>query len=57
MFVIACQNYRGISGMTLDDESFSAYPGEAEVILCEGCRMHVLAVDTAVNIANTNGGM
>ena len=45
LFVISCQNYRKISGITMNNEAYSAYPSEAEVLLCEGCAVFVLTVD------------
>ena len=50
LYVLICQNYEGINGMSMSDDSTSAYPAEAEVLLCEGCQIHVLAVDTEVEI-------
>ena len=55
LFVIACGNYRGISGLTMNNEAYTAYPSEAEVLLCEGCPIHVLGIDFKVKIDNTQG--
>ena len=55
LFVIACQNYRFITGLTMNNEAYTAYPSEAEVLLCEGCRIHVLGVDYGVKIDNVEG--
>ena len=38
------------------NEAQTAYPAELEVLLCEGCQMIVLAVDTGVRIANDSKG-
>lgn len=52
LFVIGCRNYQLIFGMTVSNEAYSAYPSEAEVLLSDGCAVHVLAVDMAVKIEN-----
>lgn len=56
LFVVACQNYKGIDAVTMDSEAYSAYPSESEILFCEGSRMFVLAVDTGVKIRNTTEG-
>ena len=44
--------------MTMNNEAYSAYPQEAEVLLCEGCDVYVLGVDNGIVIKNeTNGDM
>ena len=55
LFVITCQNYNGIFGMTMNNEAYSSYPSEEEILLCEGCSLYVLAVDTNVKIDNNEG--
>ena len=42
LFVISCQNYERFNGMVMDNEAYSAYPNEAEVLLTDGCDMYVL---------------
>lgn len=39
----------------MNNEAYSSYPQEAEVLLCDGCDMFVLAVDRGVVIQNTCG--
>lgn len=56
LFVIACLNYNSVTGITMNNEAHTAYPSEAEVLLCEGCRVYVLAVDKDVKINSTNQG-
>ena len=56
LFVIAFKNYDFISAMTMNNEAYSAYPSEAEVLLCEGCPVYVLAVDRGIMIENQTGG-
>ena len=55
LFVIACENYSGIDGMTMNNEAYTAYPSESEVLLAEGCRIDVLGVDYNVKIDNNKG--
>ena len=45
LFVISCKNYIAPEGITMDNEAYSAYPSEGEVLLCEGCLIKVLAVE------------
>ena len=42
--------------MTMNNEAHSAYPGEAEVLLCDGCDMIVLGVDSCFKIGNKGKG-
>lgn len=44
LFVIACQNFKRIQGMAMNNEAYSAYPSEAEVLLMEGCEVFILDV-------------
>ena len=44
-FVFACRNYYKISGMTMNNEAYTAYPSEAEVLLTEGCKIDILGID------------
>ena len=55
LFVFACTNYNGISGMTMNNEAYTAYPSEAEVLFCEGCGIYVLGIDYGVKIENNEG--
>ena len=55
LFVIACQNYTFISGLTMNNEAYTAYPSEAEVLLCENYPIHVLGDDYGVKIDNFEG--
>ena len=54
-FVFACQNYRSIDGLTMNNEAYTAYPFEDEVLLCEGCPINVLGIDYGVKIDNGEG--
>ena len=55
LFVIACGNFIRIEGLTMNNEAYTAYPSEAEVLLTEGCKINVLAVDYGVKISNALG--
>ena len=39
----------------MNHEAYTAYPSEAEVLLCEGCHIWVLGVDYGVKIENDQG--
>ena len=39
----------------MNNEAYSAYPSEEEILLCDGCDMFALAVDTNVEINNMQG--
>ena len=55
LFVFACTNYTMITGMTMNNEAYTAYPSESEVLLCEGCKIYVLGIDYGVKIENNEG--
>ena len=38
----------------MNNEAYSSYPSEAEVLLSDGCDMFVLAVDSNVKIKNNS---
>ena len=44
LFVIACQNYMNFNGIRLVSHANSAYPAEQELLLMEGCEVHVLQI-------------
>ena len=48
LFVIGCQNYERINGFVMNNEAYSAYPSEEEILLCDGCDMFALSVDSNV---------
>ena len=56
LFVIACQNFFSIRGVTMNNQALTAYPSEGEVLMMEGCLMYVLAVDKGVKIDNKTNG-
>ena len=42
--------------MTMNNEAYTAYPAEDEVLLSDGCPMFVLSVDKGFKITNTGDG-
>ena len=43
--------------MSMNNSAYTAYPKEGEILLCEGCKVFVLSVDTEVLIENAQGAM
>ena len=39
----------------MNNEAYSAYPSEEEVLLCDGCDMFALSVDKNVELNNLKG--
>ena len=56
LFVFCLQNCYRISGMNMNNEAYTAYSSEGELLLQEGNLMYVLAVDNDVVINNQNVG-
>lgn len=54
LFVISCQNYYQFDGIQLNNEAYTAYPYEKEVLLSEGCKVYILKVEKKVRITNTH---
>ena len=52
LFVIICQNYMSSQGVRLNNEAFTAYPGDQEMVLRQGCRVYVLQVQKKVVYKN-----
>ena len=44
LFVFTIQNYYTMSGLTMNNEAYTAYPSEKEVILSEGCKIYILGI-------------
>ena len=57
LFVIGCQNYRGPMGILMNNESFTSYPAEGEILLQEGCAVYILAINRDRQIKNSYKGM
>ena len=55
LFVIGCQNYERINGVAMNNEAYSAYPCEEEILLCDGCDMFALSVDSNIELKNLFG--
>ena len=53
LFVVSCQNYKAFQGFRLNNPSYTAYPYEEEVLLCEGCEVIVLSINE-LKIENNN---
>ena len=43
--------------MSMNNEAYTAYPAEGEILMCEGSIMFILSVDTEVLIENAQGAM
>ena len=41
----------------MNSEALTAYPCEGELLLCEGCRVHVLAIERGHEIENQHESM
>ena len=54
LFVISCQNYNSYEGFELDNQQYTAYPVEREILLSEGCQVRVLGVERDYVIKNEN---
>ena len=44
IFVISCQNYFGYHGIRLNNEAYSSFPEENEILLRDGFEVYVLTV-------------
>lgn len=52
LFVLSCQNYMSSQGVRLNNEAFTSYPGDQEMLLRQGCRVYVLQVQRNVVFKN-----
>lgn len=52
LFVISCANYVTPDCVRLNNEAYTAYPAEGEVLLTDGCVMRVLGIQKDVLIDN-----
>ena len=48
LFVTACQNFYAPKGIMMNNDHYSAYPEENELLLQEGCKVWVLHIDENV---------
>ena len=56
LFVIGIQNYDGFAGVRLNIDALTAYINEQEILLRDGCSIHVLGVQkiSKIKIKNSN---
>ena len=45
LFMIGNQNFVGPNGIFMNHECYSSYPAESELLLQEGCPVHILSVE------------
>ena len=48
LFAICCRNYDSPSGIRMNNEAYTSYPVEREMLLTEGCGVYVLLVEEVV---------
>ena len=44
LFVISCQNYFSIKGVRMNNEAYTSYPSEGEILLMEGTPTFILSI-------------
>jgi len=52
LFVISVRNFDSPDGIQMNNEAYTAYPEEGELLLIEGKRVWVLAVEKGITIKN-----
>ena len=52
LFVISTQNYLGPLGIRMNNEAYTSFPREREILLMEGLKLYVLAFERDVKIEN-----
>ena len=52
LFVTACQNFYAPKGIMMNNDLYSKYPDEYELLLQEGCKVWVLEFDEDILIQN-----
>lgn len=52
IFVFSCQNYYSPDGIRMNNESYTSYPSEREVLLREGCKVYILGIEKNIPIDN-----
>lgn len=57
IFVVSCSNYLGILGMAMNNEAYTAYPYEGEILLMDGATVNVWDVETSIVINNKDPSM
>ena len=56
IFIISCQNYNKMQGISLNNKAYTAYPHEGEIVLYEGAEVYILSVEKDIEISNTHEG-
>ena len=56
IFIISCQNYFRMQGISLNNKAYTAYPHEGEIVLKEGASVYILSVEKDIEISNTHAG-
>ena len=56
IFMISCQNYYNMEGISLNNKAYTAYPHEGEIVLREGATVNILSVEKDIEISNTHKG-
>ena len=57
LFVFVCSNYAKPECIRMNNEAYTSYPEEGEVLFMDGCRCTVLAVEHGVKVENTTEAM
>ena len=52
IFVISCQNYDAFPGFRLNNQEYTAYPHEEEILLSEGCPALILHIEKDFKLSN-----
>ena len=57
IFVFICSNYLELNGLLMNNEAWTAYPSEGEMLLMEGIRMYVFDIEYDHVVENMHEGM
>lgn len=57
LFVCSCSNYQGILGIAMNNQAYTAYPYEGEVVFMDGATVNVWCMETMVPIKNLHEDM
>lgn len=57
LFVTACQNFYAPKGIIMNNDLYSKYPEENELLLQEGCKVWVFQIDEDILIQNEYNNM
>lgn len=52
LFVISCRNYNSPFGIRMNNEAFTAFPSEGELLLSEGCGVFIILIEQDILIDN-----